>query len=188
MAEGRQRVVNMLFGDAVGFSKLEDRQVSLFVDHFLGAVSKLVDRSSTAPLTVNTWGDGLYFCFENSEDAAEMALKICETVRSIDWEAVGLPKDMNIRIALHAGPAFDCENPITKSRDFTGAQVSRAARIEPITPPGQVYASQAFAALCECSQLRDYVCEYVGQLSLAKGYGTFPTFHLRRTRNTRPLF
>jgi class 3 adenylate cyclase len=181
MADGGQRIVSMLFGDAVGFSKLEDHQVSVFVERFLGAVSLLVEASGAAPLTCNTWGDGLYFCFEHPGDAAELALRICEMVRATDWHALGLSKEMDIRIALHAGPAYDCVNPVTKSRDFTGAHVSRAARIEPVTPPGQVYSSQAFAALCECFGLRDYVCDYVGQLPLAKGYGTFPTFHLRRS-------
>jgi len=33
--------------------------------------------------------------------------------------------------------------------------VSRAARIEPITPPGQVYASQAFAALAAAENVTD---------------------------------
>ncbi len=104
----------------------------------------------------------------------------------MDWESAGLPAATQyIRVALHAGPAYDCVNPVTKLRDFTGAHVSRAARIEPITPPGQVYASQAYAALCECFQLSQYVCEYVGQLPLAKGYGTYPTLSPAQARRKK---
>jgi hypothetical protein len=58
-----------------------------------------------------------------------------------------------------------------------------AARIEPISPPGHVYASQAFAALAEAEaspkSRAPFACEYVGQVPLAKGYGTFPMYHLR---------
>ena len=69
---------------------------------------------------------------------------------------------------------------MTGHPDYTGMHVSRAARIEPITPPGHVYASRSFAALAAAQGARDFVCEYVGQTPLAKGYGTFPTYHIRR--------
>ena len=39
--------------------------------------------------------------------------------------------------------------------------VSRAARLEPKTPPGQVYASEAFAALAAIERVSDFTCEYV---------------------------
>ncbi len=155
--------------------------MSSFVERFLGAVAHLIEQSAEMPLTRNTWGDGLYFCFESPGGAAELALKICEMARTMDWESAGLPRDLNIRVALHAGPAFDCVNSGHQiARLHRGACEPRRARIEPVTPAGQVYASQAFAALCECFQLSQYVCEYVGQLPLAKGYGTYPTFHVRR--------
>jgi class 3 adenylate cyclase len=46
----------------------------------------------------------------------------------------------------------------------------RAARIEPVTPPGMVYASEAYAATLASTGQRDYVLEYIGTLPLAKGY------------------
>jgi class 3 adenylate cyclase len=58
--------------------------------------------------------------------------------------------------------------------------VSRAARIEPITPPGQVYASEAFAALAAAESVKSFACDYVGQQALAKSHGTLPTYHVRR--------
>ena len=63
----------------------------------------------------------------------------------------GLPAGFNLRIALHCGPVY-CG--ATRSPDaplYTGPHTSRAARIEPITPPGQVYASSAFAAVAAAS-------------------------------------
>ncbi|HEY9671632.1 MAG TPA: hypothetical protein V6D11_09330 [Waterburya sp.] len=58
--------------------------------------------------------------------------------------------------------------------------VSHTARIEPITPPGKVYASQAFAAIAASEAVSDFTCDYVGQTPWAEGYGTFPTYHIRR--------
>jgi class 3 adenylate cyclase len=57
--------------------------------------------------------------------------------------------------------------------------VSRGARIEPITPPGEVYASENFAAIAAAQKIADFRCEYVGQLPLAKGSGTFGIYHVR---------
>ena len=87
---------------------------------------------------------------------------------------------MNIRIALHAGPVYVCIDPVTERQNCLGTHVSHAARIEPITPPGQVFASQAFAALAAARPFAEFACHYVGQTPLAKGYGTYPTYHVHR--------
>jgi hypothetical protein len=44
-----------------------------------------------------------------------------------------------------------------------------------------VYASGAFAALARADQVEAFRCAYVGQTPLAKGYGTYPTYVVRRT-------
>ena len=72
-------------------------------------------------------------------------------------------------------PAF-----IGGREDYLGTHVSRAARIEPITPKGQVYASEVFAAIAFAERVGEFTCEYVGQIGLAKEYGTYPTYHVRR--------
>jgi len=41
-----------------------------------------------------------------------------------------------------------------EQRGYTGSHTNRAARIEPITPPGQVYASSAFAAVAAATGAR----------------------------------
>jgi class 3 adenylate cyclase len=71
--------------------------------------------------------------------------------------------------------------PITGSRSYSGTHVSRAARIEPIVPPSEVYASEAFAALSAAQRTPDFTCDYVGQTPMAKGYGTLPMYHVRRS-------
>ena len=63
--------------------------------------------------------------------------------------------------------------------------MSRAARIEPITPPGRVYASEPFAALAAANRASGFTCEYAGQTPMAKGFGTFPTYAVIRTGAAR---
>jgi class 3 adenylate cyclase len=169
----------LLFADAEGFSKLSDEEVPRFVQHFLGLAGRLAAEFAHKPLMKNTWGDGLYFVFSNVQDAGGFALDLRDRVCGTDWRKMGLPA-LNLRIALHAGPVYSCIDPVTERTNYIGAHVSRAARIEPITPSGQVYASQAFAALATAQGVREFRCDYVGQTSLAKNYGTFPTYVVLR--------
>jgi class 3 adenylate cyclase len=176
-------IMAVLFADVVNFSKLSETEIPLFVKHFLGAVGTLVHQSPHRPVVSNTWGDGLYFIFQSVADAGEWALQLCEMAAATDWESKGLRKDLSLRVALHAGPLFSCIDPVTNQRNFTGKQVVPAARLEPVTPPGLVYASEEFAAMAAASRVTDFICEPVGRLGLAKGAGNVQVYHI--TRPTR---
>ncbi|MFU8821305.1 MAG: hypothetical protein ACNA8G_07065 [Gammaproteobacteria bacterium] len=85
-----------------------------------------------------------------------------------------------MRVALHAGPVHLTTDPITRLPKCCGTHVSRAARLEPKTPQGHVYASEAFAALAAMEGVTEFRCDYVKQLDWAKRYGTFPAYVVRR--------
>jgi class 3 adenylate cyclase len=178
--EFESTVMALLFADVVGFSKLQEAQIPHFVTEFLGMVDRLLPPPPRAPLKKNTWGDGLYFAFESVRDAGLFALDLCERVASTSWAAKNLPPELNLRVGLHAGPVFNCKDPITKQPNSIGTHVSRAARIEPITPQGEIYASQEFTALAASEGVTEFECSYVGLTSYAKGYGTFPLYHVHR--------
>jgi class 3 adenylate cyclase len=173
------RIVAILFADAVGFSKLTEAEVPCFIEHFLGAIARLSEKFQNGMVARNTWGDGLYFVFSDVGLAGGFALELAELVAKTKWEEKGLPRGLNLRIGLHAGPVYEFDDPITGNRTYSGTHVSRAARIEPITPAGQVYASESFAALAAAQGVTDFACDYVGQTPMAKGYGTLPTYHVR---------
>jgi class 3 adenylate cyclase len=99
---------------------------------------------------------------------------------AVDWTAAQLPSSSQIRIALHAGPVFRAFDPVMGRESFFGANVTRAARIEPVTPPGMIYTSEAFAAILAVDGQDDYALEYVGRLPLAKGYGESRLYRLER--------
>ena len=83
-----------------------------------------------------------------------------------------------MRIALHCGPVYCGRNPLTGAPLYTGPHTSRTARIEPITPPGQVYASSAFAAVAAATGVDGLTMQYVGRMPLAKGYGLLALYHV----------
>jgi hypothetical protein len=170
----------MLFADAVGYSKLTENQVRVFIARFLGAIAGLNSRTDHHPIHMETAGDGLYFVFSDARDAGRYALELSTLVRDTDWEAEGLPPTMNMRIGLHCGPVFHCRDPITGLEMYTGPHTSRTARIEPITPPGQVYASSAFAAVAAATGVTDLSFSYVGRTNLAKKYGALALYHVHR--------
>ena len=147
-----------------------------------------------------------YFVFEEVVDAAEFALELSDLVTNTAWDLRGLPSNLNIRISLHAAPVFKVVDPgacraecgvhlrgrrcvwvrrsspvrcaVINQVNYTGVHTSRAARIEPITPPGSVYCSQAFAAIVETLKggTCPFQCQYVGNVPLPKGYGLVPVF------------
>jgi len=178
-AEGFSHEIRaMLFGDAVGYSGLSEDQTPYFVTQFLGAVADLNARTAQRPEHVETTGDGLYMVFRSVRDAGYYALMLNTLVTGTDWASRGLPQGLNIRVALHCGPVYCGRNPVTGSPLYTGPHTSRTARIEPITPPGQVYASSAFAAVAAAMGVAGLSMHYVGRIPLAKGYGLLGLYHL----------
>ena len=173
----------MLFADVVGSSKIMEEQVPNFVEHFMGAINQLVAESPDKPLLKNTWGDALYCVFASVQDGGNFALQLRDLVANTDWQAKGLPKEINLRISLHAGPVYCYKEPLFKELEYAGSHIVRAARIEPITPPGQVYASQQFAALASTQRVQDFTCEYVGRIPLPKHAGIIPLYLVRHSNS-----
>jgi hypothetical protein len=179
-AHGARTLRTMLFADFAGYSKLHDAVAPLFQERFLDIGARLIESFASRPQEAKTWGDALYAVFVEPHDGAEFALQFLERMQRVDWAAAGLPDTGRVRVALHAGPVFCGLDPIVQRPSHFGASVTRAARIEPVTPPGMIYASEAFAATLASTGIRDYALEYIGSLQLAKGYGESRIYRLER--------
>jgi class 3 adenylate cyclase len=118
--------------------------------------------------------------FAEPLQAADCALAMRDMVRHTDWTRLQLPKDLNIRIGLHAGPVYSFHEPLQERRNFFGSHVNQAARIEPITSPGNVYSSESFAALLLTDGRNRFDCRYVGVIVLPKEFGSYPIYHIKR--------
>ena len=177
-ALGKRETIALLFADVVGFSKIAERALPTFVSEYLTPIGHMATSGESQPLTVNTWGDGLYMTFDSARTAGRFALKLRDLGNRSDWKRLGLPAHLNVRIGLHAGPAIRMIDPVTRQLNFMGSNVSRTARIEPVTPPGEAYCSQHFAALAEAEHVDEFQCQYIGITSLAKNYGTLPIFRV----------
>jgi class 3 adenylate cyclase len=176
---GRQTVA-ILFADLVGYSRLQEEQIPNYVQGFLRALAETVHRTGHEPLYKNSWGDAVCFMFAEPLQAADCALAMRDMIRHTDWTRLQLPKDLNIRIGLHAGPVYSFREPLQERRNFFGSHVNQAARIEPITSPGNVYSSESFAALLLTDVRNHFDCRYVGVIVLPKEFGSYPIYHIKR--------
>jgi len=173
----------MMFADFAGYSRLHDAFVPLFQQSFFEIGALLIEQTGIRVLEAKTWGDALYAVFDSAPDGAEFALRFLERMQDVDWTSTGLSGESHVRIALHAGPVFRAHDPVMHADGHFGTAVVRAARIEPVTPPGMVYASEAFAATLAAAGSHDYLLEYVGTLALAKAYGESRIYRLDRCRH-----
>ncbi len=187
-----ERVIRaMLFADVVGYSKLGEEYLPNFFK-LLERVKALFDATGNEPDLIEAWGDALYVVMPTARALLTHAFRLREAFTRLDHRDLGLPLQLNIRIGLHAGPVFSGRHPVTGRRIFSGRQVNRAARIEPITMPGEVYGSQEFVSLltAEENTVRHelqfggspyrpwYRAEYLGEVEMPKKHGRQPVYHL----------
>jgi adenylate cyclase len=175
-----RQVRAIMFGDFHGFSRLTDRQMLAFYDHVMLALAQVLDKFGGDIATRNTWGDGIFVVFSEIGAAARCALEIQSVLAKLDFRSIGLPTSLGLRLGLDAGAVFEVQDPILKSVSYTGSHISRTARLEPSTPPGEVYVTEPFAALFTLLQDKDLICEYVGMMQAAKNYGRLRTYLLRQ--------
>ena len=144
----------------------------------LGAFAAVLARYDDAIEHRNTWGDALYVVLTDTVAAAECALEL-QTRSRRSTCALGLPDDLALRIGAHVGPVFPLDEPVLRTRAFTGSHVSRTARVEPVTPPGEVYVTEPFAAASSSPRARRRL-RLRRHMPAAKGYGHLRMYRLRR--------
>lgn len=179
-----QQICAMLFADIVGFSKIQDQYLGALWE-YIDTVRQHIEGRHTPPLLVESWGDALYVAMDSATAMATYAHLLTSAFNDIDARDHGLPVRLSLRIGLHAGPVFHGMHPLTGRPIIYGGNVNRAARIEPISVAGHIYASQQFVALLTAEQSaveaeaaftgdayhNPFICEYKGVLALAKAHG-----------------
>jgi class 3 adenylate cyclase len=171
-------VRSYLFADVAGFSRLREVQLIPFVEKFLGCLGETIDRFQNDQC--ETAGDGIYLVMRDPAQAAECALEMQRRLRAFDFGSVGLPDTLKLRIAIHHGPGQVVTDPVTHMRKLMGREITRAARIEPITPLSEVYVTEQMAcALALSTEADRFTCEYVGVVPSAKSFGSFRMYSLK---------
>jgi class 3 adenylate cyclase len=174
------QVVGLLFADVVGYSKLTEPQLVTFVTKVLPDLNaQVVDPHRKDFIDLNTWGDGLVAMAPDPYRLADFALRLRDFYRNRHWHGDGLP-NLQCRIAVHQGRVCITEDPIRKTRTVAGQQVNMAARIEPVTDPGEIWVTEAFFHLIPPNQQLPFGFDALGPKELAKKFGSAHLYRLRR--------
>lgn len=169
---------SILFADFCGFSKLDEAQLPVFVSDILGAAARVLDAHGASVLSRNSWGDAIYAVITDPVEAADIALEIQHALRILPPAIAEHAPGAGMRIAIHHGPVFKDFDPILGRETCFGTEVTRTARIEPVTPIGEVYATLAFAAILALRAPDRFALDYVGRIKLAKDYEMLAMFRV----------
>jgi class 3 adenylate cyclase len=168
--EGRSRY-GFLFADAVSYSSLNAADTRRYWTHLLPqAAAAVLRRHSGALVLRKTWGDAVHAVFRTATAAASAALEIQAATAQLA-EELESGRRLNFRIAVHYGAADRGFDPIEEAPSIFGPQLSFAARIVPVAPPGGIFVTEPFAAQLSLEGANTIHASYVGTTSLAKSYG-----------------
>ncbi|HQR11496.1 MAG TPA: adenylate/guanylate cyclase domain-containing protein [Casimicrobiaceae bacterium] len=170
---------SLLFADVMGYSRMPEQYTPDFALMFLDSVRAVLDSLANPALEVNTHGDGIFAVFERPGHAADFAVRLQQVLSRVDWASLGLAADTGVRVGLHTGPMFRVFNPVTERTTFYGSHVNRAARLEPVAQPGEIFVTEEFASSLVADDRQRYGCEYIGSMPLAKKFGDARLYRLR---------
>ncbi|HZP13809.1 MAG TPA: adenylate/guanylate cyclase domain-containing protein [Nevskiaceae bacterium] len=179
-APTRRRYVGLIFADFVGFSALSDENLPRYWGEVMDAMAQMLKGHAGQILFRHTWGDAPHIVTRNASSAASIATDIRATLERVRGELTGDLSRLELRLSAHYAPAFIGHDPIEGIDTYYGTQLSFAARIEPVTPPGAIFVTESFAARLMLEGAEHFVLEYAGELELAKNFGQYRLFSLRK--------
>ena len=179
-AEYKRRFVGTLFADFAGFSRLSDAEMPQFQSLFIGSIAAMLKRWREKILLQHTWGDAVHLVTVDAESTADIAAEIQAIVDRVRPRLSGTLAQLELRLAAHYAPVYSGIDPVEDTPTFFGSQLSFTARIEPVTPPGMIFVTEAFAARLALEAPERFVVEYAGEIELAKRFGKYRLFSLRR--------
>ncbi len=170
-----------VFGDIKGFSTIPEAAHRPFLDHVIGGFADVLATLGSAVEYTETAGDGIFVVL----NGIAPALRCCDGLQRVMQPdrvaAAGLPPTLALRLGAHIGPAARGLDRVTGRLKFIGKEVIRTARIEAVTPVGQTYVTEQFAATLHSLSPVGHACEYVGWQAMAKGFGRCRMYSLRLT-------
>ncbi len=170
-----------VFGDIKGFSTLAERDHRPFLDHVIGGFADALEPLRGQVEYTETAGDGVYVVLTDVIAALRCCYAFQQAMDPARMVSFGLPPTLGLRLGAHVGPVDRGMDRVTGREKFIGKEVIRTARIEAITPVGQTYVTEQFAAVLHSLSPVGHACEYVGWQAMAKGFGHCRMYSLRPT-------
>jgi adenylate cyclase len=169
-----------LFADFPNFTRISEKKLPLFWSRVMAEAGSVLGQQGGSLDFANSWGDAVFAVFDTASAAADAGLAMQTALLNIAPAELGLDRPTQMRVSLHFGPVYHGQDPISGRDAFYGTEISRAARVEALTPPGSVYASEPMAAVLANTAGDRFSATYVGKIDLPKGFGQYPLYALRR--------
>jgi class 3 adenylate cyclase len=174
----RREIRSSLFADDKGFSRLGERELPLFMREVMGRIGATLDRFGKHVEFRNTWGDAIYAIVDEPGTAAHLALELQRALQDLPEELSPQGAPSGMRIGLHYGPIYVGSDRVTAADLWYGGEVNRTARIEPVTPIGDVYCTEPFASALILDGVDDLEAVPLGERALAKDFGVVHLYRL----------
>ena len=138
----------ILFFDISGYSKLNEIELQFFHENVIKDIYNSIysEKRENDSLYMNTWGDGIIILHKDAEKLIDIALNLRDYFNHnlyvrIDNDNILNNKELSARIAIHTGELLQAYDPFQGRNSYMGLEVVLPARIEPVTPPGSVWAT-----------------------------------------------
>lgn len=178
-----RRFVGLIFADFAGFSRLKDVDLPMFWVRFMHAIGEQLNAHRSNIMLQHSWGDALHVVTSTASEAAQLSCDIQDCVEQLRPSLPPALSRLELRLSAHFAPVFAGPNPIEGETTYFGTPLSLTARIEPVTPPGMIFVTEAFASQITLESPGAFTLEYSGDVTLAKAYGRSRLFNLRRRSN-----
>lgn len=179
-----RRIATLLFLDVKGYSQLSENQLRRFFQHVLPRMASTMQEAGAS--YTNTWGDAIVSVADDPLALAMAALNLRDLFLNQDWVGMEMPH-LLARIALHAGAIYVGDDPFSGHQGIVGTQINVAARIEPITSPGHVWATDTFISLISQQSQSAVGWDELGEIPLAKAWGAKHLFRVRRSHESASI-
>ncbi len=175
-----RRFVGTLFADFAGYSRLAEQDLPVFQAVMIGGIADQLRPHAGHILLQHTWGDAVHIVTDDAATVATVAADIHALVDRVRPTLPGMLGKLELRLSAHYAPVHEGLDAVESSTTYFGSQLSFAARVEPVTPPGMIFVTEAFAARLALEAPERYTTEYAGEIELAKRYGKYRLYSLRR--------
>ena len=175
----------ILFADIRGYGKLSDRDIIWYFNVLQPRLARAIDKFRPEIQHLDTWGDAIFLVTEKASTAARIAVEFNAAIAETDQSGLELDEPLLMRIGLHYGPVYKLYDHLAQCYTYSSNDVTKTARIEPVTPPGEIFGTEPFVAILELEGERWASFEYAGTISSAKNYGAFRMFHIRTRHHGR---
>ena len=170
--------------DVAGWSRLKAHEIHAYATTGLHTLSTmLIDHDF-----VNTWGDAIVATFDSAKCAAENALRIRDFFAN-SYPERGVASGLTCRVSLHVGEVISCDNALRNGKDIFGEAVHVAARLEPVTMPGNIFCTKQVADMLSEVHGSAPRAWPIGPLDLAKDFGRVEVYVVTgpNANDPRPL-